>query len=69
MPDALSKTIPIWIAVINRLLFPDTPEEHCLRTSTEIVGPSEHSQIEAKLDGLVGDVQVYSQTVKVERTQ
>ena len=57
MPDALSKTIPIWIAVINRLLFPGCAEGHRLRTPLEIVGRSEHAQIEACLDRFVGQAQ------------
>ncbi|CRK15737.1 hypothetical protein BN1708_011529 [Verticillium longisporum] len=33
IPDALSKTIPIWCAVLNRALFPSLPEEaHALHT-------------------------------------
>ncbi|KAK5681202.1 tRNA A64-2'-O-ribosylphosphate transferase [Elasticomyces elasticus] len=56
MPDALSKTVPIWIAVLNRLLFPEHPESHALRTPAEVVSQSEHSQIESRfplfLEGL-----------------
>ncbi|KAK4961304.1 tRNA A64-2'-O-ribosylphosphate transferase [Elasticomyces elasticus] len=56
MPDALSKTVPIWITVLNRLLFPEHPESHALRTPAEVVSQSEHSQIESRfpsfLEGL-----------------
>ncbi|KAK4889013.1 tRNA A64-2'-O-ribosylphosphate transferase [Elasticomyces elasticus] len=56
MPDALSKTVPIWIAVLNRLLFPEHPESHALHTPLEVVSQSEHSQIESRfplfLEGL-----------------
>ena len=62
MPDALSKTIPIWCAVINRLLFEEIHESHKLRTPKEVVGPSEHAQIEALLCGFV-------ENVKVNKTQ
>ncbi|KAK3115246.1 tRNA A64-2'-O-ribosylphosphate transferase [Teratosphaeriaceae sp. CCFEE 6253] len=54
MPDALSKTVPIWIAVFNRLLFPELPESHALHTPPDVVSSSEHSQIEARLPDLVG---------------
>ena len=58
MPDALSKTIPIWCAVINRLLFGEMHESHKLGTPKEVVGASEHAQIEALLYGFVDDVKV-----------
>ena len=58
MPDALSKTIPIWCAVMNRLLFREMHESHKLVTPKEIVGASEHAQIEALLDGFVNNVKV-----------
>ncbi|GME45973.1 Initiator tRNA phosphoribosyl transferase [Neofusicoccum parvum] len=50
MPDALSKTIPIWCAVWNHLLFPSastTPPALHLPPTT--VSPSEHSQIASLL--------------------
>lgn len=58
MPDALSKTIPIWCAVINRLLFEDMHESHRLSTPKDVVGLSEHTQIEALLQGYVDDLKV-----------
>ena len=58
MPDALSKTIPIWCAVINMLLFGEAHESHKLRTPKEVVGNSEHAQIKALLHGFVEDVKV-----------
>ena len=58
MPDALSKTIPIWCAVINLLLFGETPEIHKLRTPKDLVGTSEHAQIQALLQGFVENVKV-----------
>nr|POE78466.1 trna a64-2'-o-ribosylphosphate transferase [Quercus suber] len=57
MPDALSKTIPIWICVLNRLIFPDISSSHGLQTPREVVGESEHSQIEARISGFVAEVQ------------
>jgi tRNA A64-2'-O-ribosylphosphate transferase len=51
MPDALSKTIPIWCSIMNRSLFPDKPEYHNLYTPPQAVSSSEHAQIVARLDG------------------
>jgi len=48
-PDALSKTIPIWCSVLNRLLFSEQSEYHGLYTPPQIVSPSEHAQISALL--------------------
>lgn len=53
MPDALSKTIPIWTAVMNRVLFPDQPESHEVATPPTVVGASEHAQIAARIPGFV----------------
>ncbi|OAL51372.1 hypothetical protein IQ07DRAFT_586897 [Pyrenochaeta sp. DS3sAY3a] len=59
MPDALSKTVPIWCSVINRALFGDIKnsgrkvEELNLFTPPNAVGESEHAQIEKRVDGFV----------------
>lgn len=45
MPDALSKTIPIWCSVVNRFLFPNSPASHLLFTPPQIVSDTEHAQI------------------------
>ena len=58
MPDALSKTVPIWCAVMNRILFPDLRDAHSLYTPPRVVGLSEHAQIEDRLDGFVEDFRV-----------
>ena len=58
MPDALSKTIPIWCAVINRLLFGEMHGDHKLSTPKDVVSASEHTHIEALLHGFVDDVKV-----------
>ncbi|KAL8847301.1 MAG: hypothetical protein Q9221_007646 [Calogaya cf. arnoldii] len=55
MPDALSKTVPIWCAVMNRLLFGQHGCDIGLHIPTTVVGPSEQSQIECHLDGFVSD--------------
>lgn len=49
MPDALSKTIPIWCAVINRFLFSTQIQHHELYTPPQIVSDSEHEQMTALL--------------------
>jgi tRNA A64-2'-O-ribosylphosphate transferase len=55
MPDALAKTVPIWVAVMNTVLFPDVPESHIFQQPSEPyhLGDSEVSQIEKRLDGFV----------------
>ncbi|KAI7263315.1 tRNA '-O-ribosylphosphate transferase [Hortaea werneckii] len=58
MPDALSKTIPIWICVLNRLLFPSSSSStsaavHDLHTPETLISPSEHSQILARIPSFV----------------
>ena len=58
MPDALSKTIPIWCAVINQLLFEEVHENHMLSTPKGVVSASEHVHIQALLDGFVNNVEV-----------
>lgn len=50
MPDALSKTIPIWSAVLNRLLFPARSDCHDFQKPEDVVSNSEGAQIEARLD-------------------
>lgn len=52
MPDALSKTIPIWCCVMNRaILFDSGPHE--LHTPPNAISASEHAQIERRIDGFV----------------
>ena len=63
MPDALSKTIPIWCAVWNRLLFPHSTKDHALHTPSELVGQSEHAQIYERLANFVENVKVCTPTV------
>ncbi|KAF1851173.1 tRNA A64-2'-O-ribosylphosphate transferase [Cucurbitaria berberidis CBS 394.84] len=50
MPDALSKTVPIWCCVVNRAIF---GEKHELFTPPQAVSESEHAQIEKRIEGLV----------------
>ncbi|KAF4614241.1 hypothetical protein D9613_007737 [Agrocybe pediades] len=57
IPDALSKTVPIWCAVINRAMLIRYPDfDHVewdthLYTPPSTVSKLEHSQIEQRLDG------------------
>jgi tRNA A64-2'-O-ribosylphosphate transferase len=54
MPDALSKTVPIWCCVINRAVFGNEIEQGLdLFTPPQAVSASEHTQIEKKVDGFV----------------
>ena len=56
MPDALSKTVPIWCTVINSFLLNDDR----VFLPQEMIGPSETAQIQKRVDGWVKDVQVGS---------
>lgn len=54
MPDALSKTVPIWCAVINSLLF----DNNKVFLPQEVVGPSETAQIQQRVEGWTRDAEV-----------
>lgn len=58
MPDALSKTIPIWCAVLNRALFPTETDYHPVQLPPNYLGKSEESQIESRIDGFVSSLKV-----------
>lgn len=58
MPDALSKTIPIWSAVLNRALFPTETEYHPVCLPPNYLGESEESQIESRIDNFVASLKV-----------
>lgn len=53
MPDALSKTVPVWCNILNRFLFPDQPQFHELYTPPQVVSKSEHDQIVALLSSFL----------------
>ncbi|KAK3903765.1 tRNA A64-2'-O-ribosylphosphate transferase, partial [Staphylotrichum tortipilum] len=60
MPDALSKTVPTWCAVLNRALFPSHPSSSSsssssssLFTPPNTVSPSEASQISTLLSSFL----------------
>lgn len=58
MSDAMSKTVPIWACVWNRVLFPDHQSgQHLeLQTPGDVVSKSEHAQIESRVQGWVEDL-------------
>ncbi|KAL8685715.1 MAG: hypothetical protein Q9218_007585 [Villophora microphyllina] len=58
MPDALSKTIPIWCAVMNRFLFQEKNVDVEFYTPDSVVSASEHSQIESQLPGFVNEAKL-----------
>lgn len=66
MPDALSKTVPIWCTVINRAIAlrrrvseKDTSEwDEELYLPPQIVSASERAQIEARIDGWAKELEV-----------
>jgi tRNA A64-2'-O-ribosylphosphate transferase len=53
MPDALSKTVPVWCCVVNRAVFGEEGELMGLFTPPQAVGESEHVQMERRIDGFV----------------
>jgi tRNA A64-2'-O-ribosylphosphate transferase len=58
MPDALSKTIPIWCAVMNRALFPSKSAFHAVQFPPNYLGASEESEIEKRIDSFVALLRV-----------
>lgn len=58
MPDALSKTVPIWCAVLNRALFPSEPALHPVQFPPNFLTASEEAQIEQRIDGFVRSLKV-----------
>lgn len=66
IPDALSKTVPIWCAVVNRairLRSPAGPDarawDTALYTPPGSVSPQEHGQVELRLDGWASQLAVF----------
>jgi tRNA A64-2'-O-ribosylphosphate transferase len=58
MPDALSKTVPMWCAVMNRALFPSDSAFHPVQFPQNYLGASEEFEIEKRIDGFVGLLKV-----------
>jgi tRNA A64-2'-O-ribosylphosphate transferase len=69
MPDALSKTIPIWCTVLNRLLFPDLPQCHELYTPPQVVSRSEQAQITALLPMFLASLESLDLSVEALKSQ
>ena len=71
IPDAFSKTVPIWCAVINRAIAKVSPStiaddwDIALYTPPHVVSAQEHAQIEARLDGWATALVVRSLSVIV----
>jgi len=58
MPDALSKTVPVWCAVVNRAIFQEDREDvggekGTLYVPPSVVSESERVQMEARIGGFV----------------
>ncbi|KAF2457201.1 tRNA a64-2'-o-ribosylphosphate transferase [Lineolata rhizophorae] len=56
MPDALSKTVPIWCSVVNQALFPQRLDAAELYTPPQVVSRSEQSQIEGRLASFISEL-------------
>ncbi|KAI2608266.1 initiator tRNA phosphoribosyl transferase [Hypoxylon fragiforme] len=69
MPDALSKTVPIWCCVLNHVLFPDSPSFHELYTPPNTISKSEHAQMEARIPEHAAAFQALSVDVSSLRQQ
>ncbi|KAI1415140.1 initiator tRNA phosphoribosyl transferase [Hypoxylon sp. FL1857] len=69
MPDALSKTVPIWCCVLNRALFPNAPAFHELYTPPNAVSQSEHSQIESRIPEHVASLRALDINLDALRAQ
>jgi tRNA A64-2'-O-ribosylphosphate transferase len=67
MPDALSKTVPIWCTVMNMTLFTNKTEYHGLHVPPQVISQSEKAQIEDRLPSFVrqlGELQVDLSAIK-----
>jgi tRNA A64-2'-O-ribosylphosphate transferase len=69
MPDALSKTIPIWCSVLNHLLFPDLSQYHELYTPPQVVSQSEHAQITALLPSFLASLEILNLSIEPLKLQ
>lgn len=68
MPDALSKTVPVWCCVINRTLFPDNPSSHTLFVPPHVVSDTEKSQMEVRLPEFVDSLRALNFNLAFLRT-
>jgi tRNA A64-2'-O-ribosylphosphate transferase len=72
MPDALSKTIPIWCAVINRAVAKhrggqSAQWDTALYVPPNVVSGTEKSQIEARIEGWAEALLVSGQRGSMDR--
>ncbi|KAJ5908108.1 hypothetical protein N7495_000790 [Penicillium taxi] len=67
MPDALSKTVPIWCAVLNRALFPAETAYHAVQLPPNFLGDSEESQIELRIDGFVNSLKPIASVIDIRK--
>jgi tRNA A64-2'-O-ribosylphosphate transferase len=58
MPDALSKSVPIWCSVMNRALFPDATEYHDVQFLPNLLPGSEEAQIQSRIAQFVESFKV-----------
>ena len=69
-PDALSKTIPIWCCVLNRLLFPNHKESQLsVLPSSKIISPDEIEAIRNRLPSLCSEAERLDLDISSLRTQ
>ncbi|APA07869.1 hypothetical protein sscle_03g026390 [Sclerotinia sclerotiorum 1980 UF-70] len=69
MPDALSKTIPIWCCILNRVFFPSNPTAHKLYAPPQVVSDSEHAQITNLLPQFVQAFQALNLPIETFRSK
>lgn len=68
-PDALAKTLPIWIAVLNAALFPARFPTPVLHTPPQAVAPVEAAAIERLLPRFVHDFQALGLALPAQLTK
>jgi len=71
LPDAFSKTVPIWVAVVNKALFPEDDRAHHLQSPPRPgnLATSEISQIDARLDSFTATFRSLGLDIKALRTE
>lgn len=69
MPDALSKTIPVWCCVLNRAFFPNDPAAHQLYAPPQVVSKSEHAQMTNLIPQFVQAFQTLNLSIETFRNK
>ncbi|QSZ35585.1 hypothetical protein DSL72_008455 [Monilinia vaccinii-corymbosi] len=67
IPDALSKTIPIWCCVLNRVFFPSDSDAHQLYAPPQVVSNSEHAQMTSLIPQFVKAFQTLNLPIETFR--